>query len=59
MSLWFTNAAILNGINEEEEIQDLVDNQAQIFGFIQVLCVVWALPIGEYNFRVFFLNFNV
>jgi len=47
MSLWFTNAAILNGINEEDEIQDLVDNQAQIFGFIQVLCVVWALPIGQ------------
>ena len=48
MSLWFTNAAKLNNITEEDDIQDLVDDQAQIFGFIQILCVVWAYPIGEY-----------
>ena len=47
MSLWFTNAAKMNGITEDEEIQDLIDNQAQIFGFIQILCVVWAYPIGK------------
>ena len=46
MSLWFTNAAKLNGITEENDIKALVEKNVMIFGFIQILCVVWAYPIG-------------
>lgn len=47
MSLWFTNAAKLNQITDEDEIKELVETQVEIFGFIQILCVVWAYPIGQ------------
>ena len=46
MDLWFTNAAKMNGVTEEADIQLVLDEQSQIFGFIQILCVVWAYPIG-------------
>ena len=47
MSLWFKNAALLNGFTEELDIKDIIEKNAATFGFIQVLCVVWALPIGK------------
>jgi len=47
MDLWFTNAAKMNGVTEEADIQLVLDEQSQIFGFIQILCVVWAYPIGQ------------
>ena len=47
MDLWFTNAAKMNGVTEEADIQLVLDEQSQIFGFIQILCVVWAYPIGK------------
>lgn len=49
MSIWFTNAAKLQDppINDEKEIKEIVEQNARIFGFIQILCIVWALPIGK------------
>ena len=48
MSIWFTNAAKLQDppITDEQEIKMIVEDNARTFGFIQILCVVWAVPIG-------------
>ena len=48
MSIWFTNAARLQDppITDEQEINEIVQDNTRIFGFIQILCVVWAVPIG-------------
>ena len=46
MSLWFRNAGKLTGMDNEADLAELYDNQTMIFGFIQILCVVWAAPIG-------------
>ena len=51
MSMWFTNAALRNDIKEEEDIKDLVEHNTMLFGFIQILCFVWAAPIGKYIFE--------
>jgi len=46
MELWFKNAALLNGYTEENAIKEIIEKNAMTFGFIQILCVVWAVPIG-------------
>lgn len=46
MSLWFKNAALQNEITEEDEIKDIIEHNTMVFGFIQILCFVWAVPIG-------------
>ena len=48
MSLWFKNAALQNEITEEDEIKDIIEHNTMVFGFIQILCFVWAVPIGKY-----------
>ena len=50
MELWFKNAALLNGHTEENAIKEIIEKNAMTFGFIQILCVVWAVPIGK-NYR--------
>ena len=47
MELWFKNAALLNGHTEENAIKEIIEKNAMTFGFIQILCVVWAVPIGK------------